>query len=351
MTTPTTVSQACTSPKPTQIAAGWVRRVRTRTVIGRSVAGAAAGGGCQNDEQEEGERAEDGQRDHDPAHHQPGHRHAVAALARLADLLAGHVAGDHRDDRADERDDGEPADAGHQGDHGQRVVGRRRCAVLGCVPGGVLGLDAVRLDAVRLLGVRLLAVGGLRVLGLVRLLTVGLPRVLRGGALLAHDASCGYSRRLGVDPRRSAFHTGPRRWAGSLVFVRATRWYPSSATGQRPPDRGSHRMSSIGWRVHGDGRQISPGTVVAPDERLSWPRTIGIGLQHVVAMFGATILVPAITGFPASTTLFFSAVGTVLFLVITGNRLPSYLGSSFAFIAPVLAAMASGGISVATGGI
>jgi len=110
-------------------------------------------------------------------------------------------------------------------------------------------------------------------------------------------------------------------------------------------------MSSIGWRVHGDGRQISPGTVVAPDERLSWPRTIGIGLQHVVAMFGATILVPAITGFPASTTLFFSAVGTVLFLVITGNRLPSYLGSSFAFIAPVLAAMASGGISVATGGI
>ena len=110
-------------------------------------------------------------------------------------------------------------------------------------------------------------------------------------------------------------------------------------------------MSSIGWRVHGDGRQISPGTVVAPDERLTWPRTIGIGLQHVVAMFGATILVPAITGFPASTTLFFSAVGTVLFLVITGNRLPSYLGSSFAFIAPVMAAMASGGISAATGGI
>jgi len=110
-------------------------------------------------------------------------------------------------------------------------------------------------------------------------------------------------------------------------------------------------MSSIGWRVHGDGRRVTPGSVVEPDERLTWPRTIGIGMQHVVAMFGATILVPAITGFPASTTLFFSAVGTVLFLVITGNRLPSYLGSSFAFIAPVLAAMASGGVSVATGGI
>lgn len=108
---------------------------------------------------------------------------------------------------------------------------------------------------------------------------------------------------------------------------------------------------SIGWRVHGDGRRVSPGAVVAPDERLSWPRTIGIGLQHVVAMFGATILVPAITGFPASTTLFFSAIGTVGFLLITGNRLPSYLGSSFAFIAPILAATASGGQSVAIGGI
>src|SRR5665648_881771 len=110
-------------------------------------------------------------------------------------------------------------------------------------------------------------------------------------------------------------------------------------------------MSTIGWRVHGDGRRILPGAVVNPDERLTWPRTIGIGMQHVVAMFGATILVPAITGFPASTTLFFSAVGTVLFLVITGNRLPSYLGSSFAFIAPVMAAMASGGVPVTTGGI
>jgi uracil-xanthine permease len=110
-------------------------------------------------------------------------------------------------------------------------------------------------------------------------------------------------------------------------------------------------MSTIGWRVHGDGRKVLPGAVVNPDERLSWPRTIGIGMQHVVAMFGATILVPAITGFPASTTLFFSAVGTVTFLLITGNRLPSYLGSSFAFIAPVLAAMASGGVSAATGGI
>lgn len=110
-------------------------------------------------------------------------------------------------------------------------------------------------------------------------------------------------------------------------------------------------MSVIGWRLHGDGRRVGPGEVVAPDERLSWPRTIGIGLQHIVAMFGATFLVPLLTGFSPQTTLFFSAIGTVTFLIITRNRVPSYLGSSFAFIAPILAATASGGQSVAVGGI
>ena len=56
-------------------------------------------------------------------------------------------------------------------------------------------------------------------------------------------------------------------------------------------------------------------------------------------MFGATFLVPVLTGFPPATTLLFSGVGTVLFLLITGNRLPSYLGSSFSVIAPVTAAV------------
>ncbi len=91
--------------------------------------------------------------------------------------------------------------------------------------------------------------------------------------------------------------------------------------------------------------------VVAPDERLSWPRTIGIGAQHVVAMFGATFLVPVLTGFPPSTTLLFSGIGTVVFLLITGNRLPSYVGSSFAVIAPVLAAVGSHGTGSALGGL
>ncbi len=110
-------------------------------------------------------------------------------------------------------------------------------------------------------------------------------------------------------------------------------------------------MSSWGWTLHGDGRTVRPGHVVAPEERLAWGRTISIGMQHVVAMFGATFLVPLITGFSPQTTLFFSALGTALFLLVTRNRLPSYLGSSFAFIAPVTAATATGGQSVAVGGI
>jgi uracil-xanthine permease len=107
----------------------------------------------------------------------------------------------------------------------------------------------------------------------------------------------------------------------------------------------------LGWKLHGDGARITPGEVVAPDERLSWPHTIGIGLQHIVAMFGATFLVPTITDFDPGTTLFFSAIGTIAFLLITGNKLPSYLGSSFAFISPILAATASSGQSAAIGGI
>ncbi|PQM74615.1 uracil-xanthine permease family protein [Corynebacterium sp. J010B-136] len=110
-------------------------------------------------------------------------------------------------------------------------------------------------------------------------------------------------------------------------------------------------MSSlIGWKIHGDGKKIQPGAVVAPEERLNWPRTIGIGMQHVIAMFGATLLVPTLTGFPVNTTLLFSGVGTILFLLITRNRLPSYLGSSFAFIAP-LAASEQYGIGAQAGSI
>ena len=107
----------------------------------------------------------------------------------------------------------------------------------------------------------------------------------------------------------------------------------------------------LSWKLHGDGKSIQPGEVVGIGERLTWPRTIGFGLQHIAAMFGATFLVPIITGFSPTTTLFFSGVGTLLFILITQNKLPSYLGSSFAFLAPVAAAKTEGGIPAALGGI
>lgn len=106
-------------------------------------------------------------------------------------------------------------------------------------------------------------------------------------------------------------------------------------TSANPPAENAERGRLFGWDIHGDGRKIAPGAVVAPNERLDWPRTIGIGAQHVIAMFGATLLVPLLTGFPVNTTLLFSGIGTIVFLLITRNRLPSYLGSSFAFIAPL----------------
>ena len=105
------------------------------------------------------------------------------------------------------------------------------------------------------------------------------------------------------------------------------------------------------WKPVDSSAGLSSSGVVMPDERLSWPRTIGIGLQHVVAMFGATVLVPLLTGFPPATTILFSGIGTLVFLLVVRNRVPSYLGSSFAFIAPVIAAQTKGGIPAALCGI
>ena len=108
----------------------------------------------------------------------------------------------------------------------------------------------------------------------------------------------------------------------------------------------------MSWKLHGDGKAVTPDEIVYPEERMTWPRTIGFGAQHVVAMFGATFLVPILTGFSPTATLFFSGLGTLLFLLLTGNRLPSYLGSSFAFIAPITAAtFGDGDIARASFGI
>ena len=117
------------------------------------------------------------------------------------------------------------------------------------------------------------------------------------------------------------------------------------------PTNGRNTMSLLSWKLHGNGKNVAHGDVVSTDERLTWPRTIGVGVQHIAAMFGATFLVPIITGFPPTTTLFFSGIGTLLFLALTQNKVPSYLGSSFAFLAPIAAAKAGGGMSAALGGV
>ncbi|NED83213.1 nitrate reductase, partial [Streptomyces sp. SID11233] len=84
-------------------------------------------------------------------------------------------------------------------------------------------------------------------------------------------------------------------------------------------------MSDFGWKLHGDGRNLKPGEVVMPDERLTWTRTIGLGAQHVVSMIGACFVAPVLMGLNPSLGLMASGVATLLFLVITRGRVPSYL--------------------------
>jgi len=88
------------------------------------------------------------------------------------------------------------------------------------------------------------------------------------------------------------------------------------------------------WRRVDDRR---PDAVIAPDECLSWPRNVAMGAQHVVAMFGSTVLAPLLMGFDPNVAILMSGVGTLIFFALVGGRVPSYLGSSFAFIGGVVA--------------
>jgi len=88
-----------------------------------------------------------------------------------------------------------------------------------------------------------------------------------------------------------------------------------------------------------------PGEVVKPSERLSYGRMIGLGAQHVMAMFGATFVFPLIMGLNANLSVMMSGVATVIFLLIVGNRVPSYLGTSASFVGAVAAIRAGGGTS------
>ena len=102
---------------------------------------------------------------------------------------------------------------------------------------------------------------------------------------------------------------------------------------------------------------LQQGGVIAPDERLPWPQTAAMGVQHVIAMFGATVLAPILMGFDPNIAILMSGIGTLVFFLITGGKVPSYLGSSFAFIGVVIAASGyagkgpNTGIAVALGGI
>ena len=107
---------------------------------------------------------------------------------------------------------------------------------------------------------------------------------------------------------------------------------------------------AIGWKLH-EG-PLGPNDVVAPDERLSWGKTAGLGAQHVVAMFGATFVFPLLMGLNAQLAIMMSGIATICFLLIVKGKVPSYLGSSASFVGAVAAVRAQGGdSSTVTGAI
>ena len=115
-------------------------------------------------------------------------------------------------------------------------------------------------------------------------------------------------------------------------------------------------MGLLKWREK-SADVLLQGGVIGPDERLPWAQTGAMGVQHVIAMFGSTVLAPILMGFDPNLAILMSGIGTLIFFQITGGKVPSYLGSSFAFIGVVIAATAYGGkgpnaqIGLALGGI
>ncbi|MFG3098803.1 uracil-xanthine permease family protein [Streptomyces sp. NPDC048202] len=106
----------------------------------------------------------------------------------------------------------------------------------------------------------------------------------------------------------------------------------------------------VRWKLHGDGKSPAPGAVVRPDERLTWPRTVGLGAQHVVAMFGASFVAPVLMGLDPNLAIMMSGVATVIFLLATRGRVPSYLGCSLSFVGVAAVIRADGGSSATVTG-
>ncbi|MDP2419586.1 MAG: solute carrier family 23 protein [Hydrogenophaga sp.] len=115
-------------------------------------------------------------------------------------------------------------------------------------------------------------------------------------------------------------------------------------------------MGLLSW-TEKPASTLANGGVIGPDERLPWPQTTVMGVQHLIAMFGATVLAPILMGFDANVAILMSGIGTLIFFFMTKGKVPSYLGSSFAFIGVVIAASGYAGpgpnanIGVALGGI
>ncbi len=111
-------------------------------------------------------------------------------------------------------------------------------------------------------------------------------------------------------------------------------------------------MSMFSWKVVHGGKTPPIGAAVAPDERLSWGRTAGLGAQHVVAMFGATFVFPIIMGLSPQLAIMMSGIATICFLLIVQGRVPSYLGTSASFVGGATAIYAQeGGPQDVTGAI
>jgi uracil-xanthine permease len=98
---------------------------------------------------------------------------------------------------------------------------------------------------------------------------------------------------------------------------------------------------AFGWKLRSEG--LPAGEVIRPDERLSWPRMVGFGAQHVIAMFGATFVFPIVMGLDPNIAVMMSGVATIIFLLIVQGRIPSYLGTSASFVGGVVAIRAAGG--------
>jgi uracil permease len=95
---------------------------------------------------------------------------------------------------------------------------------------------------------------------------------------------------------------------------------------------------------------MKENAILGPHDRPSLKRWIPLSFQHVFAMFGATVLVPLLTGFSPSTALFTAGTGTLIYILCTGAKVPAFLGSSFAFIPALIGISQAYGQAYALGG-